>query len=109
MRSAGVPREERQVERAVLRIQANQQEPHGATADFDLVRLVNAVETGRERGSPQGPIHGFAAWQDGFPFAALILRSHQFPGRFCSTVLNRLRASPGPGPAHSESAAAPLV
>ena len=31
------------------RIQANQQEPHGATADFDLVRLVNAVESQRER------------------------------------------------------------
>ena len=34
-----------------MRIQANQQEPHGATADFDLVRLVNAVETERERWS----------------------------------------------------------
>ena len=49
MLAAGVAREELQVERVVLRIQANQQEPHGATADFDLVRLVNAVETDRER------------------------------------------------------------
>ena len=49
MLAAGVTREELQVERVVLRIQANQQEPHGATADFDLVRLVNAVETSRER------------------------------------------------------------
>ena len=49
MLAAGVSREELQVERVVLRIQANQQEPHGATADFDLVRLVNAVETQRER------------------------------------------------------------
>ena len=49
MLAAGVSREELQVERVVLRIQANQEEPHGATADFDLVRLVNAVETDRER------------------------------------------------------------
>ena len=49
MLAAGVTREELQVERVVLRIQANQEEPHGATADFDLVRLVNAVETSRER------------------------------------------------------------
>ena len=49
MLAAGVTREELQVERVVLRIQANQQEPHGATADFDLVRLVNAVESQRER------------------------------------------------------------
>ncbi len=51
MLAAGGTREEQQVERVVLRIQANQQEPHGATADFDLVRLVNAVETERERWS----------------------------------------------------------
>ena len=50
MLAAGATREELQVERVVLRIQANQEEPpHGATADFDLVRLVNAVETERER------------------------------------------------------------
>ena len=49
MLAAGVTREELQVERVILRIQANQQEPHGATADFDLVRLVNAVESQRER------------------------------------------------------------
>ena len=50
MLAAGVAREELQVERVVLRIQANQEEPpHGATADFDLVRLENAVETDRER------------------------------------------------------------
>ena len=49
MLAAGATRDEFQVERVVLRIQANQEEPHGATADFDLVRLVNAVETERER------------------------------------------------------------
>ena len=49
MLAAGATREELQVERVVLRIQANQEEPHGATADFDLVRLENAVETSRER------------------------------------------------------------
>ena len=49
MLAAGATRDEFQVERVVLRIQANQQEPHGATADFDLVRLENAVETERER------------------------------------------------------------
>ena len=51
MLAAGATNQELQVERVVLRIQANQQEPHGATADFDLVRLVNAVETERERWS----------------------------------------------------------
>ena len=49
--ASGFSREELQVERVVLRIQANQQEPHGATADFDLVRMVNAAETARERWS----------------------------------------------------------
>ena len=49
MLAAGATREELQVERVVLRIQANQEEPHGATADFDLVRLTNEVETERER------------------------------------------------------------
>ena len=48
MLAAGASNQELQVERVVLRIQANQQEPHGATADFDLVRLLNAVETERE-------------------------------------------------------------
>ena len=51
MLAAGASNQELQVERVVLRIQANQQEPHGATADFDLVRLLNAVETERERWS----------------------------------------------------------
>ncbi len=51
MLAAGVVREELQVERVVLRIQANAQEPHGASADFDLVRLANGIETGRERWS----------------------------------------------------------
>ena len=46
MLAAGATRDEFQVERVVLRIQANQEEPHGATADFDLVRLENAVEDG---------------------------------------------------------------
>ena len=32
-----------------MRIQANPQQPHSATADFDLVRTVMANEVGRER------------------------------------------------------------
>ena len=49
--AAGAARDELQVERVVLRIQANPQEPHGATADFDLVRLVAQNEVSRERWS----------------------------------------------------------
>ena len=49
--AAGAAREELQVDRVVLRIQANPREPHGATADFDLVRMAMANETGRERWS----------------------------------------------------------
>ena len=47
--AAGAATDELQVERVILRIQANQEEPHGATADFDLVRLVGAQEVSRER------------------------------------------------------------
>ena len=39
------------MDRVVLRIQANPQEPHSASADFDLVRLVAEGEVGRERWS----------------------------------------------------------
>ena len=39
------------MDRVVLRIQANPQEPHSATADFDLVRLVAQNEVHRERWS----------------------------------------------------------
>ena len=49
--AAGAARDELQVERVVLRIQANPQEPHSATADFDLVRLVAQNEVSRERWS----------------------------------------------------------
>ena len=49
MLAAGASRDERQVERVVLRVQANQEEPHGATADFDLVHMVNGIEAQRER------------------------------------------------------------
>ena len=49
--AAGAAQDELQVERVVLRIQANPQEPHGATADFDLVRLVAQNEVSRERWS----------------------------------------------------------
>ena len=49
--AAGAAREELQVDRVVLRIQANPREPHGATADFNLVRMAMANETGRERWS----------------------------------------------------------
>ena len=47
--AAGAARDELQVERVVLRIQANPREPHSATADFDLARMVMANEVSRER------------------------------------------------------------
>ena len=47
--AAGAAREELQVDRVVLRIQANPREPHGATADFDRVRMEMANEVSRER------------------------------------------------------------
>ena len=47
--AAGAARDELQVERVVLRIQANPQQPHSATADFDLVRLEMANEVDRQR------------------------------------------------------------
>ena len=49
--AAGAARDELQVDRVVLRIQANPQEPHSASADFDLVRLVAEGEVDRERWS----------------------------------------------------------
>ena len=49
MLAAGAARDELQVERVTLRIQANPEAPHGAAADFDLVRLVNGAEVGRDR------------------------------------------------------------
>ena len=49
--AAGAATDELQVDRVVLRIQANPREPHSATADFDLVRMAMANETGRERWS----------------------------------------------------------
>ena len=49
MLAAGAARDELQVERVTLRIQANPEPPHGAAADFDLVRLVNGAEVGRDR------------------------------------------------------------
>ena len=49
--AAGAARDELQVENVILRVQANPQEPHGATADFDLVRLVTQNEVSRERWS----------------------------------------------------------
>ena len=49
--AAGAAKDELQVERVVLRIQANPEEPHGATADFDLVRLAAQNEIARERWS----------------------------------------------------------
>ena len=47
--SAGVIREERAVENLVLRILARPEEPHEATADYDVVRRLNAREVARER------------------------------------------------------------
>ena len=49
MLAAGAARDELQVERVTLRIQASPQPPHAAAADFDLVRLVNGAEVGRDR------------------------------------------------------------
>ena len=49
--AAAAATEELQVDRVVLRIQANPREPHSATADFDLVQMAMANETGRERWS----------------------------------------------------------
>ena len=49
--AAGAATEELQVDRVVLRIQANPREPHGATADFDLVQMAMANEVSRERWS----------------------------------------------------------
>ena len=49
MLAAGAARDELQVERVILRIQANPDPPHAAAADFDLVRLVNGTEVGRDR------------------------------------------------------------
>ena len=49
MLAAGAARDELQVERVTLRIQANPEPPHGAAADFDLVRLVNGAEVSRDR------------------------------------------------------------
>ena len=47
--AAGVARGELQVARVILRIQPNPQQPHSATADFDLVRMEMENEVGRER------------------------------------------------------------
>ena len=45
----GGARDELQVARVILRIQPNPQQPHSATADFDLVRMEMAREVSRER------------------------------------------------------------
>ena len=49
--AAGTDETELQVDQMVLRIHANPEPPHSATADFDLVRLSRQQETGRERWS----------------------------------------------------------
>ena len=49
--AAGGAKDELRVERVVLRIQANPEAPHGATADFDLVRTVGKKEVDHERWS----------------------------------------------------------
>ena len=48
MLAAGAARDELQVERVTLRIQASPEPPHAA-AEFDLVRLVGGAEVGRDR------------------------------------------------------------
>ena len=49
MLAAGAARDELQVERVTLRIQASPEPPHAAAADFDLVRLVGGAEVSRDR------------------------------------------------------------
>ena len=49
MLAAGAARDELQVERVTLRIQASPEPPHAAAADFDLVRMVAGAEVGRDR------------------------------------------------------------
>ena len=49
--AAGNERTNLQVDNVILRIQANPAAPHGATADFDLVRTERDVEIFRERWS----------------------------------------------------------
>ena len=49
MLAAGAARDELQVERVTLRIQASPEPPHAAAADFDLVRLAGGAEVGRDR------------------------------------------------------------
>ena len=53
MLAAGAARDELQVERVILRIQANPDPPLAAAADFDLVRLVN----GPKWAATAGPSH----------------------------------------------------
>ena len=48
MLAAGITREELRVENVVLRIQSNPTEPHGAVADFVLVRTRQEREVSRE-------------------------------------------------------------
>ncbi len=49
--AAGTADGERQIEDVVLRVHPAPQPPHGATADFDVVRLAGEREVGRERWS----------------------------------------------------------
>ena len=53
MLAAGITPEELRVENVVLRIQANPTEPHGAVADFVLVRTRQEREVSREDGPPR--------------------------------------------------------
>ncbi len=49
MLAAGITLEELRVENVILRIQANPAEPHGAVADFVLVRTQQEREISREQ------------------------------------------------------------
>ena len=49
MLAAGITPEELRVENVILRIQANPAEPHGAVADFVLVRTQQEREVSREQ------------------------------------------------------------
>ena len=57
MLAAGAARDELQVERVTLRIQASPEPPHAAAADFDLVRLVGRRRSGPRPLDALTPIH----------------------------------------------------
>ena len=111
--AAGAARDELQVDRVVLRIQANPQEPHSATADFDLVRMEMANEVGREtEWIALVCLHsGVFTWAQ---FCHYFGDAHRWKaGRFVQTLLDRKAAvesaSSATGPPAGYDAAAPVA